>query len=55
MTTGMPPAAASLPPRQAIGPKYQLEEGKHIRRLRIGDWEVRSTKKPILNGKEIDA
>lgn len=55
MPTGMPPAAASLPPRQAMGPKYQLEEGKHVRRLRIGDWEVRSTKKPILNGKEVDA
>lgn len=52
---GMPPAAASLPPRAALGPKYALEEGKHVRRLRIGEWEVRSTKRPILNGKEIDA
>lgn len=54
---GQPPAAAAaiLPPRTALGPQYTLEEGKHERRLRIGEWEVMSTKRPILNGKEIDA
>ncbi|OCF45736.1 hypothetical protein I317_00223 [Kwoniella heveanensis CBS 569] len=43
--------AAALP----YTPKYHVKQGRNTNTITIGAWTIQSTKKPILNGKEIDA
>jgi hypothetical protein len=55
MTTSLPsPAAASrMAPTQP--PQYKLHNSIYESGIEIGPWKIVGTKKPILNGKEIDA
>lgn len=53
MTTTQAPA--SLPSKAAAAPAYTLREERSGTRLRIGDWQIASCKRPILNGREIEA
>ncbi|TXT04891.1 hypothetical protein VHUM_03974 [Vanrija humicola] len=46
---------AALPTKAASAPPYTLREERTGTRLRIGDWEIASCKRPILNGREIEA
>jgi type 2A phosphatase activator TIP41 len=39
----------------ASGPPYSLKQGKTGSEMRVGSWTIKSAKRPILNGKEIDA
>jgi type 2A phosphatase activator TIP41 len=54
---GLPPAAApaQAPMPSASGPPYSLKQGKTGSEMRVGSWTIKSAKRPILNGKEIDA
>jgi hypothetical protein len=36
-------------------PPFTLDKTKYTSTMRIGPWTIIATKKPILNGKEIDA
>ncbi|EIW71122.1 hypothetical protein M231_01757 [Tremella mesenterica] len=36
-------------------PHFTLERGRHSSIMKIGDWTITSTKRPILNGKEVEA
>lgn len=47
--------SAALPTAAAVGPKYSLQEGSHGTKLRIGDWTITTTKRPILNHSQIEA
>lgn len=46
------PAPARMPVNQ---PKYTIKRDRHTSTIRIGDWTITATKRPILNGKEIEA
>jgi type 2A phosphatase activator TIP41 len=41
-----------MPPRP---PKYEIEKDGQTSTIRIDGWVITATKRPILNGKEIDA
>ncbi|KLT44176.1 TIP41-domain-containing protein [Cutaneotrichosporon oleaginosum] len=47
------PAQAPMP--SATAPPYSLNQGKTGSEMRVGSWLIKSYKRPILNGKEIDA
>ncbi len=47
--------AAAFPPATAMAPKYSLQEGSHGTTMKIGDWTITSTKRPILNISQIEA
>ncbi|ORY20915.1 TIP41-like family-domain-containing protein [Naematelia encephala] len=52
MATTLPtPAPARI---QATPPTYSLENKRYVKSIRIGDWSIESTKRPILNSDEID-
>ncbi|WVR04756.1 hypothetical protein IAU60_001767 [Kwoniella sp. DSM 27419] len=50
-----PPASMPQAAYGASTPPYQLSQGRNTNSIRIGTWTIETTKKPILNGKEIDA
>ncbi|WVQ98219.1 hypothetical protein IAU59_005342 [Kwoniella sp. CBS 9459] len=55
-TTAAPaPAPAFIPSAAApYTPRYNVKQGRNTNTITIGSWTIESTKKPILNGKEID-
>jgi hypothetical protein len=48
----MTEAPARLPPNR---PQYALNSDKYSTSIKIDKWAITSTKKPILNGPEIEA
>ncbi|WWC86734.1 uncharacterized protein L201_001612 [Kwoniella dendrophila CBS 6074] len=59
MTTVPPPqtpAPASIPNMSNnLNPKYSINKTPNVHTIQIGQWEIETIKKPILNGKEIDS
>nr|XP_031860691.1 uncharacterized protein CI109_003734 [Kwoniella shandongensis]KAA5527763.1 hypothetical protein CI109_003734 [Kwoniella shandongensis] len=58
--TTRPPPASAPTPAQAVArsppsPPFSLDSTKHTSAIKIGPWRIEATKRPILNGKEIDA
>ena len=53
--TGLPPsAAARMPPMSVNMPHFTLDRGRYTSNMTIEGWTITTTKRPILNGKEID-
>ena len=53
MTTAFPPSASAAVRPSA--PPYSRQKGRYTSTMRIGPWSIVATKRPILNGQEIDA
>ncbi|WVF69631.1 hypothetical protein IAT40_004409 [Kwoniella sp. CBS 6097] len=50
------PAPAFMPSAaMPYTPRFNVKQGRNTNTITIGSWTIESTKKPILNGKEIDA
>ncbi|KAK8847552.1 hypothetical protein IAR55_005411 [Kwoniella newhampshirensis] len=57
-STAAPPPSYAPAPAQARPPSspfFSLTSSKYSNKIAIGPWRIEATKKPILNGKEIDA
>lgn len=48
-------APAKLPYQSMNNPAYSVQTLHNVHSITIGPWSIVSTKKPILNGKEIEA
>lgn len=47
-------APAKLPHQSMNNPAYSVQTLHNVHSITIGPWSIVSTKKPILNGKEIE-
>ncbi|WRT64619.1 uncharacterized protein IL334_001552 [Kwoniella shivajii] len=56
MTSAPPftPAPAFLP-NSNFNPQYTIDKTPNVQTINIGSWKIEAVKRPILNGKEIDA
>lgn len=52
MSSFQTPSPAMLPIKV---PQFRVKKDRHTSKIDIGDWSVSTTKKPILNVKEIEA
>ncbi len=52
MTLDSHTASARMP---SAPPQYSVKKSRHGSTIEIGDWTITATKRPILNGKEIEA
>lgn len=55
MTTSLPSPAAAARMAPTQPPQYKLHNSRYESGIEIGPWKIVGTKRPILNGKEIDA
>ena len=47
--------APAIAPRSFQIPHFKLKRDKHSSAIQVGKWSITATKRPILNGKEIEA